>query len=145
MVRKEFGIKRSIKAACINTNFNIFFHQVFLSLTLSLMKRILPWPTIVRWDIKSNLHEIIFRNANFRDYEFLFQKQQIGIIIPILPSKLFLMISNHLKVLIWTVGFFFLSIASDKPSNHLTGVFDKGMRPYDRQIMFQVYMIQLSG
>ena len=77
MVRKEMGIKGSIKAACVDTIINTFFHQVFLGLTLSLMRRIFPRSTIFRWDLESNHHEIIFRNANFRDYEFLFQKQQI--------------------------------------------------------------------
>ena len=110
------------------------------------MKRIFPWSTIFRWDLESNPHEIIFRNANFRDYEFLFQKQQIGIIILRLPSKTFPNdLHSYLKALIWTVGFFFLSIASDKHPNHLTEGSDKDMISYDRQIVFQVYMIQLSG
>ena len=74
-------VKGSIKAACIDTILNTFFHRVFLILTLLLMKRIFQWSTIVRWDTKSNPHEIIFRNANFRDYEFFFRKQQIGILI----------------------------------------------------------------
>ena len=41
--QEELGIKGSIKAACINIIINTFSHQVFLGLTLSLMKRILPW------------------------------------------------------------------------------------------------------
>ena len=85
-------IKGSIKAACVDTSVNTFFHQVFLGLTLSLMRRILPWYIIFRWDVKSNHHEIIFKSSNFRDYEFLFQKQQIEIIIQLLFSKIFLRI-----------------------------------------------------
>ena len=90
--QEELEIKGPIKAACISIIINTFSHQVFLGLTLSLMKGILPWFIIFRWDIKSNLYEIIFRNANFRDHEFFFRKQKIGIIILILHSKLFLMI-----------------------------------------------------
>ena len=41
-----------------------------------------------RWDLESNSYEIIFKNVNFRDYEFPFQKQQIGITILSLPNKL---------------------------------------------------------
>ena len=85
------GIKESIKATCINIIINTFSHQVFLGLTLSLMKRIFPQSTVFRRDLESNPHEI-FKNANFRDYEFFFRKQQIGIIILILHSKLLLMI-----------------------------------------------------
>ena len=90
--RKELGIKGSIKAACISIITNTFFIKIFLGLTLSLMKRVFPWSTIFRWDLESNSHEIIPRNANFRDYEFFFRKQQIGFIILRLPGKLFLMI-----------------------------------------------------
>ena len=90
--QEELEIKGSIKAACISIIINTFSHQVFLGLTLSLMKGILPWFIIFRWDIKSNLYAIIFRNVNFRDHEFFFRKQKIGIIILILHSKLFLMI-----------------------------------------------------
>ena len=109
-----------------------FFHLVFLGLTLSLMKRILPRSTVVRWDIKSNLHAIIFRHANFRDYEFFFQKQRIGIIILSLSSKIFQRIFSHLKALIWTTSFFFLSITSDKHPNYSTERSDKDMIPCDK-------------
>ena len=81
MARKEVVIKGSIKVACIDVIIDTFFHRVFLILTLSLMKRIFQWSTIARWDIKSSLHETIFKNTNSRDYEFPFQKQQIGILI----------------------------------------------------------------
>ena len=50
---------------------------------------------------------------------------------------------SYLKALIWTISFFFLSIASNKHPNHLTGGSDEDMIPYDREIVFQVYMIQL--
>ena len=72
-----------------------------------------------------------------------FRKQQIEIIILRLPSKGFLMIFSYLEALIWTVVF--LSITSNKHPTHLTGGSDKDMIPYDRQIVFQVYMIQLSA
>ena len=71
--QEELGIKGSIKIAYMDTIINTFPHQVFLGLTFSLMKRILPWSTIFRWDLESNPHKIIFRNANFRDYEFFFE------------------------------------------------------------------------
>ena len=130
--QERIGIKGSIITVCIDTIINTFLHQVFLGLTLSLMKRILPWSTIVRWDIKSNLHATIFRNANFRDYEFFFQKQRIGIIILSLSSKIFLRIFSHLKALIWTTSFFFLSITSDKHPNYSTERSDKDMIPCDK-------------
>ena len=144
MIRKELEIKESIRAACIDTTINTFTHQIFLILTLSLMKRIFPWSTTFRWDLEPNPHEIIFRNTNFRDYELLLQKQQIEIIILRLPIKTFIMIFSHLKALIWIVSLFFLYITSDKHLNHLAGEFDEDMILYDRQIVFQVYMIQLS-
>ena len=81
MDRKELEIKGSIKAACADTIINTFFHQVFLILTLSLMKGILPWSTIFH-----------LQKCKFRDYEFFFQKQQIGIIFLSLFSKTFLTI-----------------------------------------------------
>ena len=90
--QEELEIKGSIKAACIDIIIITFSHQVFLGLTLSLTKRIFPWSTIFRSDLELNLHEIIFRSVNFRDYEFPFRKQQIEIIILRLPSKIFLMI-----------------------------------------------------
>ena len=57
----------------------------------------------------------------FFETELLFQKQQIGIIILRLFSKTFLMIFSYLKALIWTISFFFLSIAPDRHPNHFTG------------------------
>ena len=135
MVRKEMGIKGSIIAACIDTITNTFFHQVFLILTFSLVKRIFPWFTIF------HLQKCKFSGL----YEFPFQKQQIGIIILRLFSKIFLLIFSYSKALIWTVGFFSLSIASDKHNNYSTKRSDKDIISYDRQIVFQVYMIQLSA
>ena len=77
MVRKELEVKGINYSSLYRHYYHHFFHQVFLILTFSLMKRIFPQSTILRWDLESNPHEIIFRNANFRDYEFLFRKQQI--------------------------------------------------------------------
>ena len=122
----------TIIAGCIDIIIDTFLLQVFFILTLSLMKGIFPWSTIVRWDTKSNPHETISRSANFRDYEFFFQKQRIGIIILSLSSKIFLRIFSHLKALIWTTSFFFLSITSDKHPNYSTERSDKDMIPCDK-------------
>ena len=110
------------------------------------MKRIFPWSTIFKKDLESNSHEIISRNVNFRDYEFPFRKQQIEIIILRLPSKAFFNdLHSYLKSLMWTISFFFFPITSDKHPNYSTERSNKDMIPYDRQIVFQVYMIQLSA
>ena len=76
----------TIIAGCIDTIIDTFL-QVFFILTLSLMKGIFPWSTIVRWDTKSNPHEIIFRDANFREYEFFFGSNNLESLFQYYPAN----------------------------------------------------------